>query len=458
MATETKSPSAGDPGGPGVLCGTDFSPSATAAADVAAAMARRWNATLDLVHADVLPADINVADRMAQEAARLGAAGATVRAHVAWGLPDEALVARAKPDRCRLLVVGALGKRTMERWVLGSVAERTAERAPVPTVVVRDAAPLCAWARGERRLRVLVAFDFSRSAEAALAWVQELRSFGPCDVIVGHVYWPPEQRARLGGAGPLPLAGSPAEIVAAVERDLRARMAEFPGGAEYQLRVEANWGRADVRLAELARAEGADLLVTGSHQYHGFERMWHGSVSRGLLHNAAMNVAVVPLAAGAAAVPAFAGPAQHVIVATDFSDAGNRAVAQAFSLVPRGGAVHLVHVVHPQSLKGGEFLQTLPDAAFTAAHASHTATLAARLRALIPEAAAAHGVAASVEIVNHRDPAAGILQAAERLGAEVICVGTHGGTGRFDTLLGSVAQQVVSRSRRPVLVVPSPRE
>ena len=37
-------------------------------------------------------------------------------------------------------------------------------------------------------------------------------------------------------------------------------------------------------------------------------------------------------------------------------------------------------------------------------------------------------------------------------------VGTHGGTGRFDTLLGSVSQQVVAHSLRPVLVVPSPRE
>jgi nucleotide-binding universal stress UspA family protein len=45
-----------------------------------------------------------------------------------------------------------------------------------------------------------------------------------------------------------------------------------------------------------------------------------------------------------------------------------------------------------------------------------------------------------------------------RAGADVICVGTHGGTGRFDTLLGSVAQEVVAKSHRPVLVVPSPRE
>ena len=48
------------------------------------------------------------------------------------------------------------------------VAERTAESAPVPTLVVRDAAPFEAWARGERALKVFVGVDFSASCAAAL--------------------------------------------------------------------------------------------------------------------------------------------------------------------------------------------------------------------------------------------------------------------------------------------------
>jgi nucleotide-binding universal stress UspA family protein len=120
--------------------------------------------------------------------------------------------------------------------------------------------------------------------------------------------------------------------------------------------------------------------------------------------------------------------------------------------------LHLVHILHPHALPGGEFLQATADPAFTQAHAHHAASLVARLRALLPEGAEARGVATNVEVVPHRNPATGILQAAERAGADVICVGTHGGTGRFDTLLGSVAQQVVAQSQRPVLVVPSPRE
>lgn len=439
-----------------VLCGTDFSPAAEAAAGVAATLARRLEAPLQLLHAETHVAAPAVTERLEREAARLRTTGGTVQAELARGLADEQLVVRAQPGRCRLLVVGALGGRTAGRWVLGSVAERAAERAAVPTLVIRSPETLAAWLRGERPLRVFVAFDFSRSAEAALAWVRELRELGPCAVVTGFVFWPPEQRTRLGGTGPLTLEGGSAEVLAMIQRDVRTRAAEVLGSGDFEVRAEANWGRQDVRLAELAYECGADLIVTGSHQYHGFERLWHGSVSRGLLHHAAMNVAVVPLAAGAG--PALPGPVRRVLAATDFSATGDRAVARAIALVPRGGVLHLVHILHPHALPGGEFLQAPIDPAFTQAHAHHAASLTTRLRTLLPEGAEARGIATNVEVVPHRDPATGILQAAERAGADVICVGTHGGTGRFDTLLGSVSQQVVAHSLRPVLVVPSPRE
>ena len=284
-------------------------------------------------------------ERLGRGAVRLRATGATVQAEIARGLPDEQLVVRAQPGRCRLLVVGALGGRTAGRWVLGSVAERAAERAAVPTLVTRAPEALAAWLRGERPLRVFVAFDFSRSAEAALGWVRELRELGPCAVLAGYVFWPPEQRARLGGTGPLPLEGGSAEVLAMIQRDIRARAAEVLGHGDFEVRAEPNWGRQDVRLAEMAYEAGADLLVTGSHQYHGFERLWHGSVSRGLLHHAAMNVAVVPLAAGGG--PALPAPVRRVLAAPDFSATGDRAVARANARSPRGGVIHRVHVVPP---------------------------------------------------------------------------------------------------------------
>ena len=66
------------------------------------------------------------------------------------GTPDVELAKMASRPGMRLLVVGSLGRRPGE-WLLGSVAEHAAMRAPVPTLVVRSALPFETWARGERR-------------------------------------------------------------------------------------------------------------------------------------------------------------------------------------------------------------------------------------------------------------------------------------------------------------------
>ena len=277
-----------------VLCGTDFTPASVKAAEVAAEMAKRWGAPLHLVHVSVLPAYPPMLEELAAEAERLRQTGAEVHHSVLDGNADEAMVEFAKANACRLIVLSALGKRAPGRWLLGSTSERTAERAPVPTLVVRHAAPLLAWARGERPLNVLVAFNQTPTSDAALAWTRELPSVAPCQLTVGYIDFPPDERIRLGGTGPLPLVGNPPGVQKILEQEVKARATELLGHGDFTTRVEANWGRPDAALADMTAAVEADLLVVGSHQYHGFERLWHASISRGLLHHCGANILVVP--------------------------------------------------------------------------------------------------------------------------------------------------------------------
>jgi nucleotide-binding universal stress UspA family protein len=71
----------------------------------------------------------------------------------------------------------------------------------------------------------------------------------------------------------------------------------------------------------------------------------------------------------------------------------------------------------------------------------------------------AHDVDAAVEVhvelVNDR-PAEAILRAADQYDAMTIVVGSAGRGPMAGALLGSVTYQVVHRSTRPVLVVPTP--
>lgn len=445
-----------------IICGTDFSQPAQAAADTAAALAVRLSDTLLLVHAQetaglgaITPQVLaewsaGLTAQLLEEAHRLRQLGAVVKEQLLTGLPDEKLVELSRRPGTRLVVVSSLGRRAPARWLLGSVSERTAERAAVPTLVVRDAAPLVAWARGERTLKVIVAADFTVATEGALHWVKQLKQIGPCEVVVGHVDWPPEQQARLGLRGPLPLTENPPEAQRILERDLIARTSEILGDGAARVRVVPGWGRADAALVELAREEQADLLVTGTHQHHGLQRLATPSVSRGLLHHAPMSVVLVPtpkeVAHGLVAVPQL----QRVLAATDFSALGDRAIPYAYSTLPPGGVVRLLHVLPPSASprKSSQRAATQVQLRLTVARR--------KLQTLIPAGTIARGIRTEVEVVESEDVAAAISQAAERFGAHVICLGSHGRSGIAKAVLGSVAQAVMVQCHRPLLLVRPP--
>jgi len=80
-----------------------------------------------------------------------------------------------------------------------------------------------------------------------------------------------------------------------------------------------------------------------------------------------------------------------------------------------------------------------------------------QLRTLIPAEAEARGIVTELEVIQHRDAAKAIGQEAERFGADVICLGSHGRGGLSKAVLGSVAQTVMTHSPRPLLVVRPPK-
>ena len=449
-----------------IICGTDFSKPAAQAATAAAAFAAQFEDSLQLVHvregtglAALDPGVLatltaGVAGRLGTEADRLRRLGAVVKEQVVTGVPDEELVALSRRRGARLLVLSSLGRRAPGRWLIGSVSERAAEGAALPTLVVRDAAPFTAWAAGKRALKVLVAVDFTIPAAAALRWVKELQRVGPCDIIVAHVAWPPAEQARLGLDGPLSLTELPPAAQQGRERELMDTVREILGADAARVRVVPGWGRADAALLELAGQESADLVVTGTRQQHGLERLAGSSVSRGLLRYAPMSVVCVPapeaVAHGVGALPRL----QRVLATTDFSVLGDRAIPYAYAALVHGGVVKLIHVLPPWELPGPLVPHYQPGRLTRAQHQQLAADSLVKLQALIPPQAAACGIVTEVEIIFGTNPATAICQTAEQFGADLICLGTHGRAGLSAAVLGSVANAVMARSKRPLLAVP----
>jgi nucleotide-binding universal stress UspA family protein len=435
-----------------IVCGTDFSATAVEAVDIAAAMAKRLETKLVLVHVDefhglavVDPTLFEAAllqrrGELGREAARLRKLGIVVDGKLLSGSAFDELVTTAIESKGRLVVVGAVGHGLSRRLLVGSVAERVAETSPIPTLVVRPNSRLASWIRGEQKLKVLVGYDFSAASDAALNWVNEMQAIGECETNVVHIDWPPEEAHRIGYHGPLPLTENPEEIQNLLERDLAERVEMSLPRDKVTITVEPGWGHPEGYLFELASRQHVDLVVVGTHRRHGLGRLQFGSVSRTVLHHATVPVAVVPTAEEQkrAIIPRL----DRVLVATDFSELGNKAVPYGCAILRRGGTLKLIHVIEPS----GAADKTKPRPG------KGNPKLLAQLRSIVP-ADAAERVDIEQEIIESADAAEAISQEAERFGADTVCLGSHGRSGLAKTFLGSVAQGVMAKSKRPVLIV-----
>lgn len=281
-----------------IICGTDFSMHAVEAATVAAGLAVRFGEPLVLVHVveaekpkDDLPAweslDAEVRHRLSEEAERLRGLGATVEVELLQGSADHVLVEAANRPGMRLLVMSSVGRIAPSRFLVPSVAERTVEACHIPTLVVRASGGFSEWARGERALKILVGYDFSTTADSALNWVRELRERGPCEVVVAHIAHSDSTRNEQE-------PGDTTAATALGEDQLAERVQVILGGDGVEVEYEAGSRRPETYLLAIAKEVSSDLIVVGTHQRHGLERLWLGSVSRAVLRDALASVAIIP--------------------------------------------------------------------------------------------------------------------------------------------------------------------
>ena len=458
--------------GMSILCGTDFTPKAAEASNAAAALACRLNEPLILLHVvesmtqfpeqSVAPGLVQqrLREELHREAERLKEQfKVEVEEQLLGGIPDEVMVDLARRPGVRMIVLSNLGKRAGARWLLGSTSERTAQTASVPVLVVRGSTAFCEWATGKCHLKIMLGIEFSDTSDAAIRWAGELRRIAPCDIVGVHVVWPPQEQHRLGIGGSMSLASLHPEVERVATRDLEAKIARLRSIGEgiVRIRLGIGFGRTDFHLVQLAQEEQADLLVLGSHQRSGFGKVWNGSVAQGCLHHAPMSVALVPQAANIKPEAVPISKVNRVLVATDFSDVSNQAIPHAYSILQPGGTVFLIHVVNPFSIPNSviEFMPQRSDEG-SEQKALYAKAVEERLRSLIPEDFEKLGIKSEVHLIEGLDAAQAICAAAKRLGAGMICIGSHGRSGIAKAILGSVAQSVICRSPIPVITVRSP--
>jgi nucleotide-binding universal stress UspA family protein len=281
-----------------IVCATDFSAGAAAALVWATELARRQHAALDLVHVvaetravieglatDLAALPVTIVENAREELARLArgplARGVRVRTEVLIGDAPAAIEEHRRRRGARWLVLGGTERSTLQRWMLGSVAERTIRRAECPVVIVPPTVTAAGWPEG-RAPRAVVALE-GNDAGDLLEVLSEVRRGGPCDVTILHLYWPPEEYARLGLRGPRDLTVPDADIIRDVEPRLRALTGRLSGAGAVNFRIQPAWGEPASSIAMAIEKEPCELLIVGAHQRHGLARVLNPPVAEHVL-------------------------------------------------------------------------------------------------------------------------------------------------------------------------------
>jgi len=141
-------------------------------------------------------------------------------------------------------------------------------------------------------------------------------------------------------------------------------------------------------------------------------------------------------------------PMKKLLVAVDLSEPSKRVIETALSLARSlDASVELVHVREPYIYAvAGDYGPSLEQEQALVRWIDRELSQA--------QDAVSHARVPCVTTSLYGSPAREIVSHAEKIGADLIVIGTHGRGGIAHAVLGSVAERVVQKAKRPVLSVP----
>jgi nucleotide-binding universal stress UspA family protein len=288
---------------------------------------------------------------------------------------------------------------------------------------------------------VLLPTDGSPGAEAAIARALDLARTGGS--ILHALY--------VVDTGPEPpgLAGEHRDTLraAAEGRGRQATALVRERAADLDLRTvrEIREGVPYRQILEYAEEADVDLVVMGTHGRSSAEPARLGSTAERVLARADVPVLTVRLATGDEQPPRSGyGMYDEVVVATDGSDAAERAADHALGIAERYGAdVHVVYVLDTSVYELADAERSIVGLLEGGGeNAVERVATEARERNLPVETHVLRGA-----------PARTVLDYADGVEADLLALGTRGLAGQGERFLGSTTRRVLGRADCPVLTV-----
>ncbi len=182
-----------------------------------------------------------------------------------------------------LLVMASHGATGLERWPLGSVAEKVLWETDIPVLLVRPASEPSEVAPSLNRL--LVPLDGSLPVEQAMNQVENLAKPGHTEITALFIETSPEASALAGARG----SQRPESI-----QEYLGNVSSYLERAGLKVQSKVLSGQPGQTIIEESRSGVADLVVIPSTKLTGSARLIQGSVADQVIQGISAPILLVP--------------------------------------------------------------------------------------------------------------------------------------------------------------------
>jgi nucleotide-binding universal stress UspA family protein len=217
--------------------------------------------------------------------------GAGARCSVERGKPEDVVIDRAGAERDTLIAMATHGRSGVQRWLLGSVAEKVLRGAANHLLLVRATEE--ARIDGEATLKtIVVPLDGSSLAEKALPYVAQLAKGLSLEVILMRAYaLPPSAVSRDFGPH---LQEFMKELETEARNYLAEKAEDLKGKGLARISAVVDFGYGAEEIIALGRKTPDNLIAMCTHGRSGIKRWVLGSVTEKVARHSGDPVLVVP--------------------------------------------------------------------------------------------------------------------------------------------------------------------
>jgi nucleotide-binding universal stress UspA family protein len=298
--------------------------------------------------------------------------------------------------------------------------------------------------------RILVPLDGTRFGDHALPYAVDIATRTGASIELVHVHhhrehnpdlaaMPQYQYQRISDAD----LRHDGESLNGERRWLEEKAADIELRHDVAVSTRILVGRTDDAVLHEAQDIVADLIVMSSHARQGLPRLRHGDLAHELITQ--LNVPALCVRPEDEAAPIVAQPIQRVLVALDGSDFSEQILDIVAPLLMQLGAQPtLLHIVANRPMLSAGFGDARRTLGTRDQAIAYLNDVAQRFRGRMPEP-----VLAALDDPQPANVITSLLSAGEY---DVVAMATHGRSGLSRLFMGSVAEEVLHGTHRPILM------